>query len=82
MTKTEKSQLFLDFVAEDKADAFDHEFTRCGAICLTDPEGNHVSISFHPAHIPAIEQLLNILHFHRGDYDDAIRPQIAERIAA
>jgi hypothetical protein len=82
MTKTEKNQLFIDFGADDKAEAIEHQFSPGGAIYLTDPTGNHASISFHPDHIPAIEHLLNILYLHRGDFDDVIKPQLAEQSAA
>jgi hypothetical protein len=82
MTKSEKTQLSLDFSEKDKAEAIDHEFSGCGAIYLTDAAGNYASISFHPEHIPAIEQLLNILYFHRGDYADVVHPHVIERLEA
>lgn len=82
MTKSEKHELSLDFDAEDKASTFDYEFSGSGAIYMTDPAGNRTVIGFHPEHIPAIEHLLTILYTHRGDYDDVIKPQVAELVAA
>jgi hypothetical protein len=82
MTKSEKHELSLDFDAKDQASVFDYEFSGSGAIYMTDAAGNRTAMSFHPEHIPAIEQLLTILYTYRGDYDDVIRPQVAELVAA
>jgi hypothetical protein len=82
MTRIEKHELSLDFDAQDQASAIDYEFSGSGAMYMTDAAGNRTAIGFHPEHIPAIEHLLNILYTHRGDYDDVIRPQVAELVAA
>jgi hypothetical protein len=82
MTKTEKRELFITFDRSDVAEAFDHEFTGSAAISFTSENGQYTSVSFDQAHIPALEAALNFLYAHRGDYDDVIRPQVAELVAA
>lgn len=51
-------------------------------LMVGDTEGNRVHVAFCVEHIPAIEQLLNILYAYRGDFNDVMVPQLADRVAA
>jgi hypothetical protein len=82
VTRTETTELSINFDGKDKVKAFNYEFTDQAALTMTDPQGNGISIAFSTEHIPAIEHLLNILYVHRGDYADVVHPHVIERLEA